>query len=236
MKYLCKFQLNILINSRVIAAQSLENFYPFILRQPCWWAKECPQLIFPYNITENSPTSLAHIEKGVKKFANNIKLKLGLKSIRNEQPIRKQYRDRINPRSNIEKDLTLSYQTERNHQTSRFISTGKRHQLYSTITTQNSPYVIQRSQDPRRFNTIWSTCQTKETVTMDQSIFDNNQLTRIGNHNIMNILTVTCYLRGFKKKTKINLQWQRNIARYSHRGGCMNYWLFYIWRLRVIIY
>ena len=85
-------------------------------------------------------------QKGVKKFANNIKLKLGLKSIRNEQPIRKQYRDRINPRSNIEKDLTLSYQTERNHQTSRFISTGR---LYSTITTQNSPYVIHRSQYPR---------------------------------------------------------------------------------------
>ena len=82
-------------------------------------------------------------EKGVERFANNIKLKLGLKSIRNEQPMRKQYRDRINPRSNIEKDLTLSYQTERNHQTSRFISTDRRHQLYSTITTRNPPYVIQ---------------------------------------------------------------------------------------------
>ena len=89
-------------------------------------------------------------EKGVKKFANNIKLKLRLKSIRNQQPIRKQYRDHINPRSNIEKDLpTISYQTERNHQTSHFIPTGRRHQLYSTITTRNSPYVIQHSQEPR---------------------------------------------------------------------------------------
>ena len=88
-------------------------------------------------------------EKEVKKFANNIKLKLGLKSIRNEQPIRKQYRDHINPRSNVEKDLTLSYQTERNHQTSRFISIGRQHQLYSTVTTRNSPYVKKRSQDPR---------------------------------------------------------------------------------------
>ena len=36
------------------------SIHTFLLQQPRWWAKECPQLIFPYNITENSPTLLAH--------------------------------------------------------------------------------------------------------------------------------------------------------------------------------
>ena len=34
--------------------------YTFILQQPCWWKKNVRQPIFPYNIIENAPTSLAH--------------------------------------------------------------------------------------------------------------------------------------------------------------------------------
>ena len=43
-----------------MAVQSLENLHTSILRQPFWWAKECPRPIFSYNIIENSPTSLAY--------------------------------------------------------------------------------------------------------------------------------------------------------------------------------
>ena len=45
---------------KVIAVLSLENLYTFTLRQPCWWARNAYQPTFPYNITENSPTSLAY--------------------------------------------------------------------------------------------------------------------------------------------------------------------------------
>ena len=60
LKYLCKFQVNIPINARIIAVESLKDLYTFILWQPCWWAKERPQPIFPYNIIEKSQVSLAH--------------------------------------------------------------------------------------------------------------------------------------------------------------------------------
>ena len=40
-KSFCKFQANIPLNARFMATQSLENLCTFILRQPCWWAKEC---------------------------------------------------------------------------------------------------------------------------------------------------------------------------------------------------
>ena len=60
LKHLCKFEVDISINARVMAVQSLEDLYIFILRQPCWWAKECPPIDFPYNIIENKPTLLAH--------------------------------------------------------------------------------------------------------------------------------------------------------------------------------
>ena len=32
----------------------------FTFWQPCWWAKNAHQPIFPYYIIEKSPTSLAH--------------------------------------------------------------------------------------------------------------------------------------------------------------------------------
>ena len=35
------------------------TLHTFILRQPCWWARERLQPILPYNIMENSPTSFA---------------------------------------------------------------------------------------------------------------------------------------------------------------------------------
>ena len=60
LKYLCKFQVGIPINAIVIAVQSLEDLYIFILGQPCWWAKECLHPNFPYEIIENPPTSLAY--------------------------------------------------------------------------------------------------------------------------------------------------------------------------------
>ena len=49
-KCLHKFQVDMPINIIVIVVQSLENLYTFTLRQP----------IFPYNIIENSSTSLAY--------------------------------------------------------------------------------------------------------------------------------------------------------------------------------
>ena len=60
LKYLCEFQVDISINAKVITVQNLEDLCTFILRQPYWSAKECPQPIFLYNATENSPTFLAH--------------------------------------------------------------------------------------------------------------------------------------------------------------------------------
>ena len=36
LKYLCKFQVDILTNARVVAVQNLEDVYTFILRQLCW--------------------------------------------------------------------------------------------------------------------------------------------------------------------------------------------------------
>ena len=54
------FQVDIPINARVTTVENLENLHTSIMRQPCWWAKECPPAHFPYNIIENSPTSLTH--------------------------------------------------------------------------------------------------------------------------------------------------------------------------------
>ena len=71
LKNLCKFQVDVPINTRVIAVQSLENLYTFILRQPCWLAKECLPAHFQYNIIENSRLSLAH--KTVFVDPNNFK-------------------------------------------------------------------------------------------------------------------------------------------------------------------
>ena len=48
------FQVDTPINAKVTAVQSFENLHTFILRQPCWWARERPQSIFSYNIIENS--------------------------------------------------------------------------------------------------------------------------------------------------------------------------------------
>ena len=60
LKDLCKFQVYTPINAKVMAAQNFENLHTFILRQPCWWARERPQPIFPSNnIMGNSPTSFA---------------------------------------------------------------------------------------------------------------------------------------------------------------------------------
>ena len=42
-----------------MAVQIFEDLHTFILQQPCWWARERPQPIFPYTIIENSPTSFA---------------------------------------------------------------------------------------------------------------------------------------------------------------------------------
>ena len=60
LKCLCKFQPDIPLNARVIAVQSLENLCALIFRQLCRLAKDCHRGIFPYNIIENFPTSLAH--------------------------------------------------------------------------------------------------------------------------------------------------------------------------------
>ena len=60
LKGLCKFQVDIPKNSRVTAVQSLQNLHKFILPQPRWYVKECLPAIFPYNIIENSPTSLTY--------------------------------------------------------------------------------------------------------------------------------------------------------------------------------
>ena len=59
LKDLCKVQVNTLINAKVTAVQSFKTLHTFILWQPCWWAREHPQHIFTYNITENSPNSFA---------------------------------------------------------------------------------------------------------------------------------------------------------------------------------
>ena len=55
-KYLYKFKVDIPINARVIAVQSLGNLFSFILQQPCYAHRP----ILPYNIIEDSLTSLAH--------------------------------------------------------------------------------------------------------------------------------------------------------------------------------
>ena len=34
------------VSGEVMAVQRFENLHTFILRQPCFWARECPQLIF----------------------------------------------------------------------------------------------------------------------------------------------------------------------------------------------
>ena len=60
LKGLCKFQVDIPKNSRVTAVQSLQNLHNLILPQPRWYVKECLPAIFPYNIIENSPTSLTY--------------------------------------------------------------------------------------------------------------------------------------------------------------------------------
>ena len=41
LKNIGKFQVDMPLNARVIAVQSPENSYTFILLQPCLWAKEC---------------------------------------------------------------------------------------------------------------------------------------------------------------------------------------------------
>ena len=43
----CRAQVDKPINARVIAVQSSDNLYTFILRLPCWWEKECPPAHFP---------------------------------------------------------------------------------------------------------------------------------------------------------------------------------------------
>ena len=43
-----------------MAIQSLQNLHKFILPQPRWYVKECLPAIFPYNIIENSLTSLTY--------------------------------------------------------------------------------------------------------------------------------------------------------------------------------
>ena len=45
---------------RVPAVQNLENLQTFILQQPCCRHGNAYQPIFPLNIIETSPTSLAH--------------------------------------------------------------------------------------------------------------------------------------------------------------------------------
>ena len=47
LKDLCKLLVDKPLNARVTAVQSLENLHTFILLQPWWWAKECPQVHFP---------------------------------------------------------------------------------------------------------------------------------------------------------------------------------------------
>ena len=59
LKVFCKFQVDISINARFTAVQSLENLHTFILWQPCWRAKECSAAHFPHKITKNV-TLLAH--------------------------------------------------------------------------------------------------------------------------------------------------------------------------------
>ena len=58
-----------------MAVQSLKHLHTFILRQPCWWAKEFPQAHFPYSIIENSPTSLVYnsVSVGPNNFKFGIK-------------------------------------------------------------------------------------------------------------------------------------------------------------------
>ena len=46
-------------NNSYGCVESFENLHTFILRQPCWWARERPQPVFQYNIIENFPTSFA---------------------------------------------------------------------------------------------------------------------------------------------------------------------------------
>ena len=55
----CKLQVDAPIIAKVTAVESFKNLQTFILRQPCWWARERPQPIFPYNTIENSPTPFA---------------------------------------------------------------------------------------------------------------------------------------------------------------------------------
>ena len=59
MKGLCKFQVDIPKSAKVTAVQSLGNLHTFILRQPCWQAKECLPAHFPILHKKNFLTSLA---------------------------------------------------------------------------------------------------------------------------------------------------------------------------------
>ena len=60
LKYHHNFQVDKSVNARVIAVESLQNFYTFILPQPCWWAKECPPTHFTmYQNKKKLPASLA---------------------------------------------------------------------------------------------------------------------------------------------------------------------------------
>ena len=60
LKYLCKFQLDTPINTRIIAVQSLENLYTFYRGTYDSGQENAHQPTFPYNIIQNPPTSLDH--------------------------------------------------------------------------------------------------------------------------------------------------------------------------------
>ena len=53
-KYIFKFKVDIPINARVIAVESLKSLFSFILQQPCY----AHQPILPCNIIEDSPTQI----------------------------------------------------------------------------------------------------------------------------------------------------------------------------------
>ena len=63
LKGLCKIQVDIPIYARVTSVQSLENLQTFLYVAAVIMVGKkvnAHQPIFPYNIIENSPTSLAH--------------------------------------------------------------------------------------------------------------------------------------------------------------------------------
>ena len=59
MKVLCKFQIDIPINARVTAVQSLKDSIQLYCGSHDGGQKNGHQPIFPYYVIENSPTSLA---------------------------------------------------------------------------------------------------------------------------------------------------------------------------------